>query len=154
MMIFKTSKSLQDKNNIIDLSMIKKFLEILAVLLISFTIIFFTCFGCFVVLNDSTSWGAQTVTLSSEEPANETYTDSMGEYQLAEEYLGADGIVYNYYQHVDREDRFLMYNKLGNMDYYLTTPLTTTLIILTRIIHGKMGKRTLFWKGSTHTHDP
>ena len=115
MMIFKTSKSLQDKNNIIDLSMIKKFLEILAVLLIIFTIIFFTFFGCFVVLNDSTTWGAQTVTLSSEEPANETYTDSMGEYQLAEEDLGADGIVYHYYQHVDREDRFLMYNKLGNM---------------------------------------
>ena len=120
MMIAKTSKSLQDKNNIIDLSMIKKFLEILAVLLIIFTILFFTCFGCFLVLNDSTSWAAQTVTLSSEGPANKTYLDSLGEYELAGEDVGvgADGsnIVYYWYRHVDREDLFLMFNKLGNID--------------------------------------
>ena len=114
MMIDKTSKSLQDKNNIIDLSMIKKFLEILAVLLIIFTIIFFTCFGCFLVLNDS-SWAAQTVTLSSEGPANETYPHSMGEYQLAEEEIQGWDADYTWYRHKDREDRFLIYNKLGNI---------------------------------------
>ena len=88
----------------IDWTLIKKFLKILSVLLIIFTIIFFTCFGCFLVLNDSTSWAAQTVTLSSEGGANETYPDSMGEYQLAAEIRG-----YNWYRHKDREDEFLMY---------------------------------------------
>ena len=102
--------------------MIKKLLKILSVLLIIFTVIFFTCFGCFLVLNDSTSWAAQTVTLSSEGPANETYPHSMGEYQLAEEEIEGWGVggsltVYNWYRHKDREDRFLMYNSLGNIDY-------------------------------------
>ena len=91
-------------------TMIKKFWKILFVLLIIFTIIFFMCFGCFLVLNDSTSLIAQTVTLSSEGGANETYPDSMGEYQLAEEMGG-----YSWYRHKDREDRFLMYNKQGKM---------------------------------------
>ena len=98
----------------IDWTLIKKFLKILSVLLIIFTIIFFTCFGCFLVLNDSTSWAAQTVTLSSEEGANETYPDSMGEYQLAGE-IRKFHAVYNWYQHKDREDRFLLYNNQGNI---------------------------------------
>ena len=68
----------------VDWTLIKNFLQILSVLFIIFTIIFFNCFGCFLVLNDSTSLVAQTVTLSSEGGANETYHDSMGEYQLAE----------------------------------------------------------------------
>ena len=88
----------------IDWTLIKKFLKILSVLLIIFTIIFFTCFGCFLVLNDSTSWAAQTVTLSSEGGANETYPDSMGEYQLAGEIRG-----YDWYRHKDRENEFLLY---------------------------------------------
>ena len=62
---------LQDKNYITDLSTIKKFLEILALLLITFTIIFFTFFGCFLVLYDSTSRAARGVTLNSEEPAEQ-----------------------------------------------------------------------------------
>ena len=97
----------------IDWTLIQKFLKILSVLLIIFTIIFFTCFGCFLVLNDSTSWAAQTVTLSSEGGANETYPDSMGEYQLAGE-IRKFRAVYNWYQHMDREDRFLIYNNQGN----------------------------------------
>ena len=99
----------------IDWTLIKKFLKILSVLLIIFTIIFFTCFGCFLVLNDSTSWAAQTVTLSSEGGANETYPDSLGEYQLAGE-IRKFYAVYNWYRHMEREDRFLMYNKFGNID--------------------------------------
>ena len=91
-------------------TMIKKFWKILFVLLIIFTIIFFMCFGCFLVLNDSTSLIAQTVTLSSEGGANETYPDSMGEYQLAGEIGG-----YSWYRHKDREDRFLKYNKQGKI---------------------------------------
>ena len=110
MMISKTSKNLQDENEMIDFSIIKKLLKILLILLIIFTILYFTCFGCFLVLNDSTSWEAQTVTLSSEGATNETYPDSMGEYQLAGEIKG-----YNWYRHKDREDRFLMYNNLGKI---------------------------------------
>ena len=110
-MIYKTVKSLEDENEKkVDLSLITKLLTILSILLIIFTIIYFTCFGCFLVLNDSTSWAAQTVTLSSEGGANETYPDSMGEYQLAEEIGG-----YSWYRHKDREDRFLMYNKQGKI---------------------------------------
>ena len=87
----------------------------LFVLLILLTIIYFTCFGCLLVLNNSSSLVAQTVTLSSEGGASETYPDSMGEYQLA----GEDISGYNWYQHKDREDRFLMYNKQGNIEYRL-----------------------------------
>ena len=96
----------------IDWTLIKKFLLILSVLLIILTIIFFTCFGCFLVLNETT---AQTVTLSSEGPANEMYPDSMGEYQLAEEVIQGWDADYTWYRHKDREDRFLMYNNLGNI---------------------------------------
>ena len=111
-MISSTSKCLEDENEIkIVWPILKKFWRILTALLIIFTIIYFTCFGCFLVLNDSTSWAAQTVTLSSEGPANETYPLSLGEYQLAQEDMQDD----DWYRHVDREDRFLMYNKLGNM---------------------------------------
>ena len=114
MMISNTLKSPEDEVGIkIDWTMIKKLLKILSVLLIIFTVIFFTCFGCFLVLNDSTSWAAQTVTLSSEGAVNETYPDSMGEYQLADEEIEGWGVVYNWYRHKDREDRFLMYNNLG-----------------------------------------
>ena len=94
-------------------------MEILSVLLIIVTILYFTCFGCFLVLNDSTSWVAQTVTLSSEGGANETYPDSMGEYQLAEEEIEGWGVVYNWYRHKDREDRFLIYNNLGYFKFRL-----------------------------------
>ena len=117
-MISKTLRSLEDENGRkVDLSLIKRLLTILSVLLIIFTILYFTCFGCFLVLNDSTSWAAQTVTLSSEGGANETYPDSMGEYQLAEEEIERSDVVYNWYRHKDREDRFLMYNNLGNIEY-------------------------------------
>ena len=121
MMISKTLRSLEDENwRKVDLSLIKRLLSILSVLLIIFTILYFTCLGCFLVLNDSTSWAAQTVTLSSEGPAKEKYPHSMGEYQLAEEEIERFQAVYNWYRHKDREDRFLMYNSLGktlNTDY-------------------------------------
>ena len=113
MMISKTSKNLQDENEMIDFSIIKKLLKILLILLIIFTILYFTCFGCFLVLNDSTSWAAQTVTLSSEGAVNETYPDSMGEYQLADEEIEVRDVVYNWYRHKDREDRFIMFNRNG-----------------------------------------
>merc|ERR1712218_7898 len=110
MMISNTLQCFENKDEItIDWTIVKKFLKILSVLLIIFTIIFFTCFGCFLVWNDSTSWAAQTVTLSSEGGANETYPDSMGEYQLAGE-IGE----YSWYRHKDKADRFLMYDNLGS----------------------------------------
>ena len=116
-MISDTFERLEDQNETkLDWTMIQKFLKILSVLLIMFTIIFFTCFGCFLVLNDSTSWAAQTVTLSSEGGANETYPDSIGEYQLVEDEIEGWDVVYNWYRHKDREDRFLMYNNLGRIE--------------------------------------
>ena len=116
-MIFNTVKSLEGEDVVeIDWTMIKKLLKILAVLLEIFTIIFFTFFGCFLVLNDSNSWIAQTVILSSEGAANEKYPDSLGEYQLAGE-IRKFQTVYNWYRHKDREDRFLMYNSLGNLEH-------------------------------------
>ena len=111
-MISNTLKWFEAEDEIqIDRTLIKNFLKILSVLLIILTIIYFTCFGCFLVLNDSTSWVAQTVTLSSEGAANETYPDSMGEYHSIEN----DGVgSLTVYRHVEREDRFLLYNNLGN----------------------------------------
>ena len=112
-MISNTLKCFEAEDEIqIDWKLIKNFLKILSVLLIIFTIIYLTFFGCFLVLNDSTSFVARTVTLSSEGAANETYPDSMGEYQLAEEEIRG----YNWYRHKDREDRFLLYNSLGNTE--------------------------------------
>ena len=121
MMISNTLKSLEDKIEMIDLSIIKQLLQIIFVLLIIFTIIYFTCFGCFLIMNDSTSWAAQTITLSSEGAANEMYPDSMGEYQLAEEEIESMGVNYSWYRHKDREDRFLLYNNLGNTEKCLLT---------------------------------
>ena len=116
-MIFNTVKSLEGEDVVeIDWTMIKKLLKILAVLLEIFTIIFFTFFGCFLVLNDSNSWIVQTVILSSEGAANVKYPDSLGEYQLAGE-IRKFQTVYNWYRHKDREDRFLMYNSLGNLEH-------------------------------------
>ena len=125
MMIFTTLKSLEDENKMkIDFSIIKKYIKILFVIMIIFTIIYFTFFGCFLVLNDSTSSAAQTVTLSSEGGANEMYPDSMGEYQLVQDDRQGSGVVNDWYRHKDRKDRFLMYNNLGNIekcctDYYM-----------------------------------
>ena len=107
-MICNTLKSLEDEDERkIDWTTIKKFLRILCVILIIFTALYITFFKCFLVLNDSITRTPQTVTLSSEGPANEMYPDSMGEYQLAEEE--------NLYRHKDREDRFLMFNKIGEI---------------------------------------
>ena len=90
--------------------MIKKVMKILSVLLITLTIFYFTCFGSFLVLNDDTI--AQKVTLSSEGAANEKYPDSFGQYQKIESDGGSSLTVY---RHVEREDRFLLYNKFGNI---------------------------------------
>ena len=114
MLISNALKSLEDNNEIIDMSIIMKLWKILFVLLIIFTKIYFTCFGCFLVLNDSTSWTAQTVTLSSEGAAK-MYPHSMGEYQIAGGYWSF-GIWYDTYHHVDTEERFLIYNKRGNIE--------------------------------------
>ena len=119
MMINNTLKSLQGQNGTLDFCMIKRFLKILSCVMIIFTITFFTFFGCFYVWNDSTSLAAQTIILSSEGSTNETYPESLGEYQLDEEKMEDGSIkVYDWYKHVDREDRFLMYNKLGNIIEY------------------------------------
>ena len=121
-MICNTLKSLEDEDERkIDWTTIKKFLRILCVILIIYTTLYITFFKCFLVLNDSITRAPQTVTLSSEGPANEMYPDSMGEYQLAEEVIQGWDADYTWYRHKDREDRFLMYNSLGKT---LNTDLT------------------------------
>ena len=115
-MICNTLKSLEDEDERkTDWTTIKKFLGILCIILIIFTTLYITFFKCFLVLNDSITRAPQTVTLSSEGPANEMYPDSMGEYQLAEEVIKGWDADYTWYRHKDREDRFLMYNNLGNI---------------------------------------
>ena len=107
MMISKHLRSHTDENQIkIDLSTIGKFLKIFPVLLIIFTIIYFTCLGCFYVAIETPS---QTVTLRSEGPAATSYPDSMGQYGLIEGSLTGN----DWYRHMDRDDRFIMYNKFG-----------------------------------------
>ena len=114
MIISEISSKLQDENQMkIDLSMIKKSIMILSLILILFTMFFITCFGCFLVLNDFTSLTAKTVTLSSEGAANQLLPDCMGEYQLAEV---SDDTEYNWYRHVDRENNnTIIYNNSGNI---------------------------------------
>ena len=112
-MISNTSECFKDENETkMDWRLIKKFLKILSVLLIIFTIIFFTCFGCFLVLNGSTSWIAQKVTLSGEGAASESYPDSMGEYEIVEVTKDTE---YNWYRHVGKENRSLVYIDFGNI---------------------------------------
>ena len=127
MMISKLTKRLEEEKKalVIDSSLVKNIILIISLLLIIFTIIYFTCLGCFLVLNDAGTRTAQTVTLNSEGPAGEMYPDSMGEYQLAEEEyekMDASGslTVYNFYQHVNRSDRFIMFNTLGNIQYRIS----------------------------------
>ena len=104
--ITKISERLEEERQIrLDLSTVMRIFLIDFLLLIILTIIYFTCFGCFFIVSGSTQ---QNITLSSSGLANETYPDSMGEYQPTEE---------GWYRHVDRDDRFLMYNKLGNIEY-------------------------------------
>ena len=113
MMISKLTKRLaEEKKALVDSSLVKNIILIISFLLIIFTIIYFTCLGCFLVLNDAGTRTAQTVTLNSEGPAGEMYPDSMGEYQLA----GKERTSI-WYQHVNRSDRFIMYNTLGNIQY-------------------------------------
>ena len=105
-MITKISERLEEEKQIrLDLSTVMRIFMIDFLLLIILTIIYFACFGCFFIVSGSTQ---QNITLSSSGLANETYPDSMGEYQPTEG---------GWYRHVDREDRFLMYNKLGNIEY-------------------------------------
>ena len=113
--ICNTLKSLEDEDERkIDWTTINKFLRILCVLLIIYTTLYITFFKCFLVLNDSITRTPQTVTLSSEGPANEMYPDSMGEYKVLRDVYPHDRyrVVY---QHVDREDRFIVYT--GNKQY-------------------------------------
>ena len=108
-LIYKIYKRLEDEIRI-DLSLMKRILLTDSILIIIFTIIYFTCFGCFLVTSNPT---VKTVTLRSEGPAAEMYPDSMGEFQLAEvinRWVGKR----EKYQHRSRCDRCLMYNDYGN----------------------------------------
>ena len=112
-MISNTLTSIENEDEIkIDWTIIKKILKITLALVIIFTIIFFTCFGCFLIFS---GWSPQTVTLSSEGGVNATYPDSMGKYLLNKDETEGFLTDYNWYRHKDREDRFLMYNNLGKI---------------------------------------
>ena len=138
-MICNTLKSLEDEDERkIDWTMIKKFLIIICVLMIIYTTLYITFFKCFLVLNDSITRAPQTVTLSSEGPANEMYPDSMGEYQLAEEVIQGWDADYTFYRHKDREDRFLMYNNLGNIQIYSNNDVMMMIFFYLQITVGTL----------------
>ena len=73
--------------------------------IIALTLSFLTYIGLFTVLNNMTS-PVQTVTVSSEGPAAVMYPDYMGQYNILRDVYRYDRAVY---QHVDREDRFIIY---------------------------------------------
>ena len=111
MVITEISERIEDEKEMkLNMAMIKKIILVDFLLLTIFTIIFFTCFGCFFVISTFT---VQTVTLSSEGAANKSWPHSLGEFQLAEEVIHSWGGVLRWYRHVDRNDRFIMYTKIG-----------------------------------------
>ena len=119
MMITKISKRLEDEIEIrLDLSMMKRIFLVDFLLLIIFTIIYLTCFGCLFITSNPT---AQTATVSSEGVAGELYPDSMGEYQLAEEMIQKSEEERKWYRHKNRDDRFIMYSTLGNIIPLMTS---------------------------------
>ena len=67
----------------------------------------------FELYDELSKWtmAAQTVTVSSEGPAAEIYPDSMGQYNILKEVYHHGRAVY---KHVDREDRFIIFNKRIN----------------------------------------
>ena len=138
-MILNTLKSLEAENKMkIDWSIIFKFIQILFVIMIILTIIYFMCLGCLLVLNSYKARAPQTVTLSSEGPANEMYPDSMGEYQLAEEVIQGWDADNTFYRHKDREDRFLMYNNLGNIQIYSNNDVMMMIFFYLQITVGTL----------------
>ena len=74
--------------------------------LIFLTMNFVTYLGLYFVLNNLTS-PVQTVTVSSEGPAAEMYPDYIGQYNILRDVYLHDRAVY---KHVEREDRFIIYN--------------------------------------------
>ena len=72
--------------------------------LIILTLTFLVYFGMYITLNNMTIV-VQSVTVSSEGPAAEMYSDSMGQYNLMRDVYRYDRPVY---KHVDREDRFII----------------------------------------------
>ena len=108
MIISKISQRLQNEKKIrLDFSMIRQIFLLDFLLLIIFTIIYITFFGCFFITFPST---AQNLTLSSEGPAGEMYPDSMGEYMIHRLEGERD-----WYQHKERDDRFIMYSNIGKI---------------------------------------
>ena len=142
MTISNTFEFLEYENEMkIEWALIRKFSKILFLLLMIFTILYFTFFGCFLALNDSSSWAAQTVSLSSEGAANETYPDSMGEYQLARGEESDSLLVNNLYHHKDRENRFLMYNNLGIITLYIDLKLNLDIYRFSLVHHQHQSYR-------------
>ena len=72
--------------------------------MIILTLTSLTYLGLYLVLNNMTS-PVQTVTVSSEGPAAEMYSYSMGQYNLMRDVYRYDRPVY---KHEDREDRFII----------------------------------------------
>ena len=68
----------------------------------------------------------QTVTVSSEGPAAEMYSDSMGQYDILREVYRYDRTVY---KHVDREDRFIIYTGRNNR-FLMTDNVGSEILVL------------------------
>ena len=74
--------------------------------MIILTLTFLAYLGLYLVLNNMTS-PVKKVTVSSEGSAAEMYPDYMGQYNILRDvYLHNRAV----YKHVEREDRFIIYN--------------------------------------------
>ena len=88
--------------------------------IIVLTLTFLTYLGLYIVLNNMTS-PVKTVTVSSEGPAAEMYPESMGQYKILKDIYRNNRAVY---KHVDREDRFIIFNsEPGDTRAYITEDL-------------------------------
>ena len=87
----------------------KIFLESAQIIFVSLAILTLTVLTYLGLYNELSKLtiAAPNVTVSSEGPAAEMYPDSMGQYNILRDVYRYDRPVY---KHVDREDRFIIYN--------------------------------------------
>ena len=95
-------------------------IKIIFVSLVILTLTVLTYLGLFGQLSKLTI-AAPNVTISSEGPAAEMYPESMGQYKILKDIYRNNRAVY---KHVDREDRFIIFNsEPGDTRAYITEDL-------------------------------
>ena len=95
-------------------------IQIICVSLVILALTVLTYLGLYNQLSKLTM-AAPNVTVSSEGPAAEMYSHSMGQYKILRDIYRNNRAVY---QHVDREDRFIIFNsEPGDTRAYITEDL-------------------------------